>query len=64
MVHFWTLLFWYDFSLNDLKYVSINPLHFLCPINPFDKVMGQWNKKRKVISSLSPAGRLMFQGVF
>ena len=24
MVHFWTLLFWYDFSLKELKYVSIN----------------------------------------
>ena len=33
MVHFWTLLFWYDFSLNDLKYMSINPSQNLCPIN-------------------------------
>jgi hypothetical protein len=33
MVHFWTLLFLYDFSLNDLKYASINPLQILCPFN-------------------------------
>ena len=41
MVHFWTLLFWYDFSLNDLKYVSINLSQILCPINNLVKVMAQ-----------------------
>jgi hypothetical protein len=38
MVHFWTLLFLYDFSLNDLKYVSINPLQILCPINQMGRL--------------------------
>ena len=33
MVHFWTLLFLYYFSLNELKMVFINPLQILCPIN-------------------------------
>ena len=43
MVHFWTLLFWYDFSLNDLKYVSINLLQILCPIIPLDKAINvEW----------------------
>ena len=40
MVHFWTLLFWYDFSLNDLKCVSTNPLQFLCSLNQLRKRYG------------------------
>jgi len=41
MVHFWTLCFLYCFSLKELKYVSINALQILCPINTLVKIMAQ-----------------------
>ena len=49
MVHFWTLLFWYDFPLKELKCVSINSLRFLCPINRYRLIYGPWISKKKVI---------------
>ena len=46
MVHFWTLLFLYYFSLKDLKYVSINSLYFLCSLNQIKYDKDIWHAQK------------------
>ena len=55
MVHFWTLLFLYDFSLNDLKYVSINSLYFLCSLNQIKYDKDIWHAQNDIRHRKLPA---------